>query len=372
MSACTVVRIDLAERGYDVMVGKGLVANLARHVRLPDRARRAVIVTQPPVAGRYAAQVRVALSGAGLDVHELIVPDGEQAKDVTVLANLYSSLARIPLGRADVIFAVGGGVVGDLAGFLAATWHRGVGLVLVPTTLVGQVDAAIGGKTAINLPEGKNLVGAFHQPLAVVADVDALATLPRRQLVAGLAEVVKYGLIADPAILDILEANPNVAAGGEDGMLERLVVRSVAVKAAVVAEDERETGRRSHLNFGHTYGHAMEAVTGYTRFLHGEAVAVGTCVALRLGAHIGLTPPGLVERGEALLRGLGLPVSIPPLDRRSIWAAMRRDKKAQGDVRFVLLEGLARPVLATPPTAAVDAAMDEVETATPEGQEMSA
>lgn len=361
MKACTVVRVDLAERGYEVVVGRGVLVDLTRHVRLPMGARRAVIVTQPPVLDPYAARVRTALSAAGLDVHDIVVPDGEQAKDVMVLAGLYRSLARIPLARGDVIFAVGGGVVGDLAGFLAATWHRGVGLVQVATTLVGQVDAAVGGKTAVNLPEGKNLVGAFHQPLAVIADVEALATLPRRQLVAGLAEVVKYGLIQDPAILEILEADPAAATRGEVGVLEELVVRSVAVKASVVASDEREAGRRSHLNFGHTYGHAIEAVTGYERFLHGEAVAIGMCVALRLGAQIGLTPPSLVERGETLLRGLGLPVRIPPLDRASTWAAMKRDKKAQGDVRFVLLEGLARPVLVTPPTNAVDAAMDEVE-----------
>jgi 3-dehydroquinate synthase len=195
----------------------------------------------------------------------------------------------------------------------------------------------------------------------------SLATLPARELVAGLAEVVKYGLIRDPTILEVLEADPGAASGGEVGVLEELVVRSVAVKAAVVAGDERETGRRSHLNLGHTYGHAIEAVTGYSGYLHGEAVAIGTAVALRLGARLGLTPPALVERGETLLRRLGLPVRIPPLDRAATWAAMLRDKKAQGDVRFVLLEGLARPVLVAPPAHAVNAAIDEVEAASEAG-----
>lgn len=360
---CRVVRVDLAERGYDVVVGRGVLSDLARHVRLPRGARRAAVVTQPPVLDRYTAPVRTALTVAGLDVHELVVPDGEQAKDVTVLGHLYRALARIPLGRRDLVVAVGGGVVGDLTGFLAATWHRGVAMVQVPTTLLGQVDAAIGGKTGVNLPEGKNLVGAFHQPIAVVADVDTLTTLPRRELIAGLGEVVKYGLIHDPRILELLEADAPAVVGGDLAVFEELVMRSVAVKAAVVAADERESGQRAHLNLGHTHGHAIEAVTGYTRYLHGEAVAVGICTALRLGARIGLTPWALVERAEALLRQLGLPVRTSPLDRRALWAAMGRDKKARGGVRFVLLEELARPTLVTPPADAVDAAIDEVETA---------
>lgn len=363
MTASKIVRVDLAERGYDVVIGRGLLADIARHVRLPIGTRRVAVVTQPPVVDRYAAAVRTALASAGLEVHELVVPDGEQAKDFPVLGHLYRALARIPLGRRDAIVAIGGGVVGDLAGFLAATWHRGVAVVQVPTTLLGQVDAAIGGKTGVNLPEGKNLVGAFHQPLAVIADVDALATLPRRELVAGLAEVVKYGLIADPVILEILEADPAAAVEGDLGMLEELVVRSVVVKAGIVAADEFEFGQRSHLNLGHTYGHAVEVATGYTRYLHGEAVALGICVAMRLGARLGVSPPELVGRAESLMCRLGLPLRTAPLDRAALWAAMRRDKKAQGDVRFVLLEGLARPVLMTPPPDAVDAALDEVETA---------
>ncbi|MDP8962139.1 MAG: 3-dehydroquinate synthase [Actinomycetota bacterium] len=362
MTACNVVRVDLDERAYDVVIGRGVLADLARHVPLPVGARRVAIVTQPPV-GRYAAPVRAALAAAGLEVHELTVPDGEQAKDVAVLGRLYRALARIPLGRGDLIFAVGGGVVGDLAGFLAATWHRGVPVVQVPTTLLGQVDAAIGGKTGVNLPEGKNLVGAFHQPLAVIADVEALATLPPRERIAGLAEVVKYGLIRDPVILELLEADPAGAVGWDPTLLEELVGRSAAVKARVVAADEREFGQRSHLNLGHTHGHAIEAVTGYTRYLHGEAVAIGICTALRLGARIGLGPRALVERTEALLCRLGLPVRTPPLDRAALWSAMGRDKKAQGGVRFVLLEELARPTLMTPPPDAIDAAIAEVETA---------
>ncbi|MBW3578283.1 MAG: 3-dehydroquinate synthase [Actinobacteria bacterium] len=372
------VRVDLGARGYDVSVGRAILHEVGAVATGLDGARRAVIVTQPRVARHYADPVRAALAGAGLEVHTAVVDDGEQAKSLATLGRLYTELARLPLGRRDVVVALGGGVVGDLAGFLAATWHRGVAVIQVPTTLLAQVDAAVGGKTAINLTEGKNLVGAFHQPVAVVADVATLATLPPRELAAGLAEVAKYGLIRDPTILELLEADPDAALAGDPDLLGELVRRSVAVKAAVVAADEREADERAHLNLGHTYGHAVEAVTGYRRYLHGEAVALGTCVALRLGCLLDLTPRQLVDRAEAVLDRLGLPTRAPQLDRAAVWAAMGRDKKAvggprldeivgdaaqegRGGVTFVLLEGLARCTLRTPPAGAVDAAIDEIE-----------
>ncbi|MBW3621646.1 MAG: 3-dehydroquinate synthase, partial [Actinobacteria bacterium] len=230
---------------------------------------------------------------------------------------------------------------------------------------LAQVDAAIGGKTGVNLPEGKNLVGAFHQPVGVVADVATLATLPERERLAGLGEVVKYGLIRDPAILDLLEADPAAARAGEPDLLAELVRRSAAVKAAVVAADERESGERAHLNLGHTYGHAVEALTGYAEVLHGEAVAIGTCAALRLGVHAGVTPPALVERTERLLGELGLPTRAPRLDREAVWTTMARDKKADDGVRFVLLEDLGRCTVTTPDRAHVDRAIDEVEATSP-------
>ena len=357
------IHVPLADRAYDIVVGRDLLGHLPELAPLPATIRTVALVTQAPVARHHAPPLIAALEATGLQVVTIEVPNGEVAKDLETLGRCYAQLAEIPLTRGDVVVALGGGVVGDLAGFLAATWNRGVPVVQVPTTLLAQVDAAIGGKTGVNLPHGKNLVGAFHQPLAVVIDVDTLATLPPRERTSGLGEVVKYGLIRDPEILDLLEADPDAATGGDLDLLTELVRRSAAVKAAVVAADERESGERAHLNLGHTYGHAVESLTGYTEVLHGEAVAIGTCMALRLGVHEGVTDPSLVERTETLLDRLGLPTRAPHLDRDAVWATMARDKKATRDVRFVLLEGLARPALRTPDRADVDRAIDEVETA---------
>jgi len=250
-------------------------------------------------------------------------------------------------------------VVGDLAGFAAASYARGVAVLQVPTTLLGQVDAAIGGKTGINLPEGKNLVGAFHQPLAVVCDVATLETLPDREFTEGLGEVVKYGLIADPGILELIEAVDGTVRA-EAGLVEELVRRSVAVKAEVVAEDEREGGRRAILNFGHTYGHAVEALAGYGTYLHGEAVAIGMLFALRLGERIGVTPEGLEQRVTELLERVELPTAGPALNREEVLAVMGRDKKAtDAGVRFVVLEDVGAPTVVTPEVGVVRELVDE-------------
>ena len=410
VTATDPVRIDveLPARGYPVLVGSGWLARAARHLdvaALAPRARRALLVSQEPVvAAGVVEDVEVALRAAGIEVTRALVPDGEGAKDVGVLARLWSEAARLPLTRDDVVVAVGGGVVGDLAGFAAATYNRGIGVVQVPTTLLAQVDAAIGGKTGINLPEGKNLVGSFHQPLAVACDVEVLGSLSPRVLVEGYGEVVKYGLIRDPAILDDLEVALRGAALGADGgavgggvggaaggavggaaaggaaageagqqgrdaavlaaladprRLARLVERSARVKAAVVAADEREGGVRAHLNLGHTVGHAIETLSGYGRVLHGEAVAIGMVVALELGRRLGRTPPELVDRTRRLLEAIGLPVRVPVLDRAAVWEVLARDKKASVDgVRFVLLDALAEPVVLAPPRAEVDAVLD--------------
>ncbi len=357
------IHVPLADRAYDIVVGRDLLRRLPDLAPLPGSTRTVALVTQAAIAAHHAPPLVAALEAAGLEVVTLEVPDGEVAKDLATLERLYARLAEVPLTRGDAVVALGGGVVGDLAGFLAATWNRGVPVVQVPTTLLAQVDAAIGGKTGVNLPHGKNLVGAFHQPRAVVIDVDTLATLPRRERTSGLGEVVKYGLIRDPEILDLLEADIDAANAGDLELLTELVRRSAAVKAAVVAADERESGERAHLNLGHTYGHAVEALTGYTEVLHGEAVAIGTCMALRLGVHEGVTDPSLVDRTEALLTRLGLPTRAPRLDRDAVWATMARDKKATRDVRFILVADLGRPALHTPDRGHVDRAIDEVETA---------
>ncbi len=355
------IEVALPRDPYPVVVGRGVLERLEDHLEVPPAARNALVVTQAPVVeAGHVALVEAALRRAGLDVHREVVDDGEAAKQVEVLAGLWRAAAGVPMSRADVVVAVGGGVVGDLAGFLAATYNRGIAVVQVPTTLLAQVDAAIGGKTGINLAEGKNLVGAFHQPSAVVADVDVLASLPTRPFVEGLGEVVKYGLIRDPRILELLEARPDDVLARDPELLTELVARSAAVKAAVVAGDEREAGDRAHLNLGHTFGHAVESLTGYHDVLHGEAVAIGTVVALRLGLRLARTPTELVARAEAVLGRLGLPMRPPPLDRERVWEVMGRDKKAGPDgVRFVVLDGLAAPVVVTPDRADVDAAIDD-------------
>jgi 3-dehydroquinate synthase len=350
------------DRRYPVIVGRGVLEGFAAHVSLPAAARRALVVSQPPIlAAGHVAPVEAALRDAGVEVTRQLVPDGEPAKAVDVLAAIWRAAAGVPLTRDDLVVAVGGGVVGDLAGFAAATYGRGIAILQVPTTLLAQVDAAIGGKTGINLPEGKNLVGAFHQPVAVVCDVTTLATLPPRILVEGFGEIIKYGLIHDHLVLERLEQATPLVRGDDLSVLEELVSRSADAKARIVGADEREAGVRAYLNFGHTYGHAVETLTGYDKVLHGEAVAIGMVVALRLGERLGHTPLELVTRGERLLAHLGLPVRGPRLDREAVWRVMARDKKAGPDgVRFVVLDGIAAPRVITPSRREVDAVLDEL------------
>ena len=360
----TSVAVDLGSRSYDIHVGSGLLPRVDALVRPPTGARRVALVTQEPVASLYAAEVDHALDRLGLEVVRLDVPAGEAAKSLATVADMYDELARHGFGRSDMVLALGGGVVGDVAGFVAATWNRGIALVQVPTTLVAQVDAAIGGKTAINLAHGKNLVGSFHQPRAVVSDVATLASLPARELTSGLGEVIKYGLLGAPDLLDLLETRLDDVRRAEPRVLEELVARCSSIKAATVSADEREAGARAHLNLGHTYGHALEVATGYETFLHGEAVAVGLRVALLVGEAMGLTPGDLVRRVEALLARAGLPTAAPRVERDTLWTAMGLDKKAGSEgVRFVLIGQDGHPTLAVPPRTVVDGAIDIVEEA---------
>ncbi|HWB72087.1 MAG TPA: 3-dehydroquinate synthase [Egibacteraceae bacterium] len=324
------VRVPVPGASYDVVVGAGLLERLAEHVRPPAHAARAAVVSSGPVTALYGARAVAALGRLGLQVHPLAVPDGEDAKSLATLESLYHRFAAIPINRDDLVVALGGGTVGDLAGFAAATWNRGVAVLQLPTTLLAQADAAIGGKTGVNLPEGKNLVGAFHQPLAVVADTATLATLPVRERRSGLGELAKYGFIADPTVLDLLEAEPAAAVAGDPDLLAAAVARGVAVKAAIVAADEREAGQRALLNYGHTLGHAIETLTGYATYRHGEAVALGMVFAARLGERLGVSDPGLDERTVGLLAGLGLPTGGLRLDPAAVWAVLGRDKKARG------------------------------------------
>lgn len=331
------IEVAVKDNPYVVSVGPDLLDQLPDLIKLPPHAKKGALITSEPILARFGDRVIAGLQTLGLDVRTIPVADGEQAKNMDTLLSCYRSFGQLPLGRRDIVIALGGGVIGDLAGFAAATWNRGVPVVQIATTLVAQVDSAIGGKTGVNLPEGKNLVGAFHQPLAVIADTSSLATLPERELRAGMAEVVKYGFIADPVILEKLETSPEAAMKGEPELLMELVRRSAAVKARVVAADELEAGGRELLNYGHTIGHAIETLSQYQEFRHGEAVAIGMVFAARLGERLGISEEGLTDRTINVLARLGLPTGGVDLDVTDTWQVISRDKKARAGVRFVVV-----------------------------------
>ena len=332
-------------RPYDVIVGRRLHGSLPG--LLGGVAKVAVI--HPPALRRTAEAIRHRLAADGRQTHVVEVPDGEDAKDADVAAFCWSVLGRVGLTRSDAVVGVGGGATTDLAGFVAATWLRGVRLVLVPTTVLGMVDAAVGGKTGINTDEGKNLVGAFHPPAGVVCDLAALETLSPHEFVAGLAEVVKCGFIADPAILPLVETDPAAAALPDGPHLRELVERSIRVKAEVVTRDLREAGPREVLNYGHTLGHAIEKVEGF-RWRHGAAIAIGMVFAAELSRLAGRLDAATADRHRAVLSSLGLPTTYHAAAWPSLLQAMRVDKKARGDrLRFVVLDGLAKPSILEAP-----------------------
>jgi len=347
---------------YDVVIGSGVLARVSELLG-PDVER--VLVVHPPTLPGLSGRVTAALRDQGYAVHVVEVPDAEAAKTATVAAALWSQLGQAGFTRTDAVVGLGGGSVTDLAGFVAASWLRGVRVVQVPTTLLGMVDAAVGGKTGINTAEGKNLVGAFHPPAGVLCDIDVLDTLPEADLVAGLGEVVKCGFIADPLILDRIESavaeDPARARSAANPHLRELIERAVRVKAEVVAADLRESSLREILNYGHTFGHAVEQVEGYS-WRHGEAVAVGMVYVAelaRLTGHLsGPDGDALVARHRSVLESLGLPTSYVPGRWDELLAVMRRDKKSRGStLRFVVLDGLARPTrLVGPDDALLQAA----------------
>ena len=344
-----VIPVKAASGGYQVQVGRGLIQRLGELLPPLPGARVAAVV-RPAVLASVAERGGRALASRGLAVHQLDLPPGERAKTLAVVESLYQRLAAIPAHRADPLVAVGGGATTDTAGFAAATWLRGVPLVSLPTTLLAMVDAAIGGKTGVDLEAGKNLVGAFHQPAAVIADLDTLSTLPRAELRSGMAEVVKAALIADPALAAAcLERSPAAVAGDLDA-LAPLVERAIAIKAEVVAADEREAGRRAILNYGHTLGHALERLARYQGLRHGEAVALGMVFAARVAEATGLAAPGLTQGHVELLRAAGLPVGGVALDPHEVLAAMGTDKKHDGGgLRLVLLRAPGEPDLVPAP-----------------------
>ena len=352
------VRIELAARGYAIRIGHGLLDD-AGALAAAVPGRHALVVTDANVAPHYLARVRAALADRETGV--LVLPPGEQEKTLARFGDVLDALAALGANRDATVIALGGGVVGDLAGFAAACWMRGVRVVQLPTTLLAMVDSSVGGKTAVDLPAGKNLVGAFHQPSAVFADLATLATLPPRELRAGFAEVVKYGAIADAGFLDWLERHADALSRRDADALVHAVATSCGHKAAIVARDETEQGERMLLNFGHTFGHAIETQQGYGGLVHGEAVAVGMVLAARLSARLGLATAADAARLARLLERFGLPVALPAgLDADALLARMRLDKKARsGAIRLVLWSGIGRAQVADDvPEAAIRAVLD--------------
>ncbi len=340
------MRLDVAlgQRSYPIAIGRGVLARAGELV--PWHTKRAVVVTNTIVATHHLPALRASLDRAGVAIDVLLIPDGEQHKNWDTLNDVLTRLLELKVDRTTPVVALGGGVVGDLAGFAAAIYQRGIPYVQVPTTLLAQVDSSVGGKTAVNHRLGKNMIGAFHQPVAVLIDTGCLATLPAREVTAGLAEVVKYGAIRDADFFDWLERNMRALREREDDALAHAIRESCRVKAEIVAADERETGERALLNFGHTFGHAIETATGYGTWLHGEAVGTGMLLASRLSERVCGLPAAERSRVEALVAAAGLPTVAPKLALDRWLDLMGRDKKVErGRMRFVLLERLARAVV---------------------------
>jgi 3-dehydroquinate synthase len=357
------LKVDVGHATYPIKIGPGLLGD-AELLDSLIPGRDLCVVTNTTVAGLYLEKLQATLTAPHSDarrpsprrIAHCVLPDGEQYKTLATVEGVFDAMVGAGLNRDSIVLALGGGVVGDIAGFAAACYQRGVGYVQIPTTLLAQVDSSVGGKTGVNHPGGKNLIGAFYQPLAVVADTDTLTTLPDRELRAGLAEVIKYGCICDPLLFDWLELNIDNLSRREPAALAYAIGRSCEIKALVVARDERESNVRALLNFGHTFGHAIESATGYATYLHGEAVGLGMLMAAGLSRRLGWIDATEHGRIRDLLRRAGLPTEAPRIGVPRALELMQMDKKVlSGTVRLVLLEGLGRAVL----TGAYDQSMLE-------------
>jgi 3-dehydroquinate synthase len=355
------VEVDLGDRRYPIYIGPGVLGDsslLTPHIR----SKQICIVTNTTVAPLYLERLRSALAGFQVDVVEL--PDGEQYKTVDTVNWIYDTLLHARHHRTTTLIALGGGVIGDMCGFAAATYQRGVNFIQVPTTLLAQVDSSVGGKTGVNHPMGKNMIGAFHQPQVVIADTAVLQTLPEREFGAGMAEVIKYGLIADAEFFSWLEENMGRLLAKDDSALTAAIERSCAIKADIVAQDEKEAGVRAWLNLGHTFGHAIEAAQGYGNWLHGEAVAAGMMMAVDLSSRIGWTDSDASERLSRLLERAALPVRAPAIPTEQFLSLMSADKKVlDGRIRLVLLKGIGSAVVTDEvPREALIATLQEMQT----------
>lgn len=341
-SSVQTVNVGLGDRSYNIDVGKGLLDAAVERIVATTSATHAIIISDANVTPLYARPLGKRLEDASVRVTPLEIPAGEPSKSVTQISKLWDAVLAADADRSSIVIAVGGGVVGDLAGFVAASFARGVAFVQVPTSLLAQVDSSVGGKVGINLTGAKNIVGAFWQPKLVLIDTDVLTTLPARELSAGLAEVIKYGVIADEPFFAALENDVAAIRKLDADVLRRTIVRCCEIKAQVVEEDERETsGRRAILNYGHTFGHALEAITKYSQFLHGEAIAIGMTSAARLAHRLGRIDEDLVTRQTNLFVAAGLPTEMPKVDKQAFLGLMNRDKKvAHGKLRLILPDRL--------------------------------
>ena len=347
------LKVGLEGRAYDVLIGTGLTDAAAHYIKPLLKRPVAAIVMDDTVSGLHSPRLIGALEAAGITTHAVVVPPGEETKSWAGLEDVSERLLALELERGDLIIAFGGGVVGDLAGFAASIYKRGIDFVQIPTTLLAQVDSSVGGKTAIDSPHGKNLIGAFHQPRLVLADLELLATLPQREMVCGYAEVLKYGLLGDAGFFDWLEANGPKVLAREPAALARAVTRSIEMKAEIVEEDEKEAGRRALLNLGHTFAHALESETGFGEALkHGEAVGIGCAMAFRFSAALGLCPGQDSVRAERAVAAAGLParlreLSAHPFKADALIAHMAQDKKAQGGaLTFILARRIGEAFVA--------------------------
>lgn len=333
------VHLNLGANSYDIVIGNGVRNRLGSYLRELSVGGRVAIVTNPVIDRLYGVGMRKSLQAARFSPMTIRIRDGERYKTTDEIERIYDQLIRHRFERSSTLIALGGGVIGDMTGFAAATFLRGIRYVQVPTTVVAQVDASIGGKTGVDHPRGKNLIGAFHQPKLVCVDPSTLSTLPTREFVAGLAEVVKYGVIQDASFFRYLEANASAILKMNSEKLDYCIKRSATIKARVVQSDERESGLRKILNYGHTLGHAVETLTGYRKYKHGEAVAIGMASAARLSYLLGIARSEVVQRQVSLLRALNLPTELPELDPRSILDVVESDKKVVGgEIFFVLPE----------------------------------
>jgi len=354
--------VETATQRYPIFVGYGLLDKLGEELKKVSSSRVAIVISDENVSRLYGDRVEKVLRNAGFAVNSFVVPPGEKTKSINTAIDIYNFLIKKRVERDDMLIALGGGMIGDLAGFVAATYLRGIPWIQVPTSLIGMVDASIGGKVAVNHPVGKNLIGAFYQPNFVLADTRALATLPERELTSGWAEVVKYGLILDKEFFEFLESNVDRLTKLEQDVVNEAIIHSASLKAQVVSQDEKERGQRIILNYGHTIAHGLEAATRYIGFLHGEAVAIGMMGAAKLSQRLGILPASVVKRQQSLLRKFGLPTAFSGVNLAEIAKATEVDKKTRAKgIRWVLLEGIGKTAIrASVPQQDVLAVLEEL------------